>query len=235
MNRPVESAAPGAAASASGSPSHPEHPAHTGVPDLTPMVAEAQAGDPEAFRALFRDTQPRLLRYLRALVGEDAEDVASEAWLQVARDLHDFTGDYDGFRGWVATIARHRALDHVRQRRRRPLLSDLPVEDLAGLAAADDTAGSAIDAVATDAAVALIATLPPDQAEAVLLRVVVGLDAESAARVLGKRAGAVRTAAYRGLRTLGRRLEQADGGRPDAIPQTLRALAPARRTEVTRE
>ena len=53
-----------------------------------------------------------------------------------------------------------------------------------------------------DAALALIARLPRDQAEAVLLRVVVGLDAKAAAKVLGKRAGAVRTAAHRGLRAL---------------------------------
>jgi RNA polymerase sigma-70 factor (ECF subfamily) len=54
----------------------------------------------------------------------------------------------------------------------------------------------------------LIATLPRDQAEAVLLRVVLGLDAEAAGQVLGKRAGAVRTAAHRGLRRLARQLEQ---------------------------
>ena len=41
-----------------------------------------------------------------------------------------------------------------------------------------------------------------DSAEAILLRVVMGLDAETAGRVLGKRAGAVRTAAHRGLRRL---------------------------------
>ncbi|MGW5234218.1 sigma factor-like helix-turn-helix DNA-binding protein, partial [Streptomyces nodosus] len=40
----------------------------------------------------------------------------------------------------------------------------------------------------------------------VLLRVVVGLDAPAAARVLGKRPGAVRTAAHRGLRRLAREL-----------------------------
>ncbi|HEY1642219.1 MAG TPA: RNA polymerase sigma factor [Streptosporangiaceae bacterium] len=233
MNRPVESSVPGPAASTAGSP--PGRAARREVPDLTPMVAQARDGDPEAYRALFRDTQPRLLRYLSALVGEDAEDVASETWLQVARDLHDFTGDYDGFRGWVATIARHRAIDLIRRRSRRPQLSQLPVEDLAGLAASDDTAGAAIDAVTTGAAVALIATLPPDQAEAVLLRVVVGLDAETAARVLGKRAGAVRTAAYRGLRSLSRRLEQPGGGRPETIPLLPRPAVPAPRTEVTRE
>src|ERR1700688_442430 len=76
------------------------------------LVERAQRGDPEAFRALYRDIQPRLLRYLHGLAGQDAEDVAAEAWLQIARDLPGFSGDYDQFRRWTATIARHRALDH---------------------------------------------------------------------------------------------------------------------------
>jgi len=190
-------------------PAQPGAPDLAGPPDLAASLARAQRGDPDAFRALYRDTQPRLLRYLHALVGDDAEDIASEAWLQVARDLHAFHGDYDGFRGWAATIARHRALDHLRRRSRRPPPIPVPAEDLAGLAAADDTAARALDAVATRAAIALIATLPPDQAEAVLLRAVVGLDAATAAQVLGKRPGAVRTAAHRGLRTLARHLDHA--------------------------
>jgi RNA polymerase sigma-70 factor, ECF subfamily len=180
-----------------------------GTSGLAAVVAEAQRGDADAFRALYRDTQPRLLRYLRALVGDDAEDVASETWLQISRDLASFHGDGDGFRGWAATIARHRALDHLRRAARRPPPILVPAEDLAGLAARDDTAATALDAVATDAAVRLITSLPPDQAEAVLLRAVLGLDAATAAKVLGKRPGAVRTAAYRGLRTLARHLEQA--------------------------
>ena len=184
--------------------------------DLGGAVGRAQQGDAEAFRLLYRDIQPRLLRYLHALVGDDAEDIASETWLHVTRDLHTFHGDYDGFRGWVATIARHRALDHLRRRSRRPPSVPVPAEDLAGLPAPDDTAARALDAVATHAAVRLIATLPPDQAEAVLLRAVVGLDATTAAQVLGKRPGAVRTAAYRGLRTLARHLNHAEP--PSAIP-----------------
>ena len=175
--------------------------------DLAGAVGRAQDGDPEAFRALYRDTQPRLLRYLHTLVGDDAEDIASETWLQVTRDLAGFSGDYDGFRGWVATIARHRALDHLRYHARRPPALPVPAEDLATRPAADDTAEGALEALSTGAALALIATLPADQAEAVLLRAVLGLDAATAARVLGKRPGAVRTAAYRGLRTLAARIE----------------------------
>jgi RNA polymerase sigma-70 factor (ECF subfamily) len=178
-----------------------------GATDLSAAVAEARNGDDESFRLVYRAVQPLLLRYLRALVGHDAEDVASEAWLQISRDLHTFRGDYDGFRGWAATIARHRALDHVRYVRRRPSIA-VPVEEFRELADEADTAGLTVEAVATRAAIELIATLPRDQAEAVLLRVVMGLDVATTAQVLGKRAGAVRTAAYRGLRRLAEHFQQ---------------------------
>jgi RNA polymerase sigma-70 factor (ECF subfamily) len=207
-------------------PEDPTMAALAGPPDVasdTPLSAQleaalvaAQRGDPDAFRLLYRDTQPRLLRYLHALTGDDAEDIASETWLHIARDLHTFHGNHDAFRGWAATIARHRALDHLRRHTRRPPAIPVPAEDLAGLAAADDTASTAIDTLTTTAAIRLIATLPPDQAEAVLLRAVLGLDATRAAAVLGKRPGAVRTAAHRGLRTLARHLDQTPRRRSDA-------------------
>ena len=179
-----------------------------GDADLPSALERARRGDEDAFRVLYRAVQPGLCRYLRVLVGQDAEDVASEAWLQITRDLTSFRGDLDGFRAWTATIGRHRALDHLRHRRRRPV-ADAPAEWFPERAAPDDTASAAIEATTTDAALALIATLPRDQAEAVVLRAVVGLDAKAAAAVLGKRPGAVRTAAYRGLRALADRL----GGR----------------------
>ncbi|MER7463364.1 RNA polymerase sigma factor [Streptomyces sp. NPDC097981] len=170
--------------------------------DLSIRVRAAQEGDEAAFGELFRAVQPGLLRYLGVLVGAEAEDVASETWLQIARDLASFHGDYDGFRGWVATIGRNRALDLLRSRRRRPV-SSVPAEDLLGdRPAADDTEGAALAGIGTAAALALIAALPRDQAEAVLLRVVMDLDAQTAARVLGKRSGAVRMASHRGLRKL---------------------------------
>jgi RNA polymerase sigma factor (sigma-70 family) len=172
-----------------------------GDAELAAAIARAQAGDEVAFGAVYRHVQPSLLGYVRGLVGDEAEDVASEVWLEIARDLGRFRGDGAGFRAWAVTIARHRALDHLRRLRSRPQVSG-PDQDLVDFPADADTAQEALDALATERALAVIASLPPDQAEAVLLRVVVGLDAGSAARVLGKRPGAVRTAAYRGLKRL---------------------------------
>ncbi|MFE0172659.1 RNA polymerase sigma factor [Streptomyces sp. NPDC059002] len=173
--------------------------------ELGRAVAAAQRGDEAAFAIAYRIVQPGLVGYLRGLVGTDgetAEDVAAEAWLEIARDLGRFRGDGAGFRGWTATIARHRAFDHLRRQKSRPRPAVLE-QDMLELPAPHSTSAQALEAISTRHVLALIARLPPDQAEAVLLRVVVGLDGPAAARVLGKRPGAVRTAAYRGLRTLG--------------------------------
>lgn len=183
--------------------------------ELTAAVRAAQGGDEVAFRIVYRTVHPRLLGYVRTLVSDaDAEDVTSEAWLQIARDIGKFSGDADRFRGWAARIARNRALDHLRTRGRRPVIGG-DESDLAVLPAGADTADEALEALGTGRTMALISRLPQDQAEAVVLRVVVGLDAQSAADVLGKRAGAVRTAAHRGLRKLAQLLDESAEDLPD--------------------
>ncbi|AGS71378.1 RNA polymerase sigma factor [Streptomyces collinus] len=191
--------------------------------ELGAAVARAQDGDESAFAVAYRIVQPGLLGYLRGLVGEDAEDVASDAWLEIARDLGRFKGDGAGFRGWTATIARHRALDHLRRQRVRPRGTALE-QDVLELPGPHSTYEQALESLSTERALALLRGLPRDQAEAVLLRVVVGLDGPAVARVLGKRPGAVRTAAYRGLKRLARQLgaqDAADAGVTDDGPRTL--------------
>jgi RNA polymerase sigma-70 factor (ECF subfamily) len=169
--------------------------------DLEEALRAASRGDEAGFVALYRDLQPRLLRYATALIGAEAEDVTAETWLQVARDLRGFTGDLDGFRGWVSTICRNRAMDWARTRSRRPA-DPTEVEALAQHPDATDAHGSAVEGMSTRWAMAQILALPQTEAEAVLLRAVVGLDAPTAAKVLGKRPGAVRVAAHRGLKKL---------------------------------
>lgn len=189
---------------------------HTLLPsgdgDLADALRRALSGDRAGFVMLYRSLQPQLHRYARALVGQDADDVTGEAWLQIARDLPTFFGDLDGFRGWAASITRHRAMDLLRTRaRQRADPQGLQVStQLADLTAAGDTADVAIATLHTEQALEMIASLPRDQAEAVLLRAVVGLSAKAAGEVLGKRAGAVRVAAHRGLKKLAAEIAAAD-------------------------
>jgi RNA polymerase sigma-70 factor, ECF subfamily len=176
---------------------------------LDEALRAASHGDEAGFVALYRDLQPRLLRYATALVGAEAEDVTAETWLQVARDLQGFRGDLDGFRGWVSTICRNRAMDWARTRQRRP--ADLT--ETAALAEHPDPTDahtSAVEGMSTRWAMAQILALPRTEAEAVLLRAVVGLDSTTAGKVLGKRPGAVRVAAHRGLKRLARTIRNDD-------------------------
>jgi RNA polymerase sigma-70 factor (ECF subfamily) len=115
-------------------------------------------------------------------------------------------------------------------RGRRPAIGGDETE-LTGRAAESDTAGEAMEALATGHTLSLIAQLPQDQAEAVVLRVVVGLDAKTAAETLGKRAGAVRTAAHRGLKRLAELIGENPETAAEADPESgdsLDAVPPPR-------
>ncbi len=163
-------------------------------------LARACAGDEAGFLELWRNFQPRLLRFLRAVGCADPDDVASETWLQVVRDLHTFAGGQDEFRRWLFTIGRNRAIDAARARSRRPV-TQVPVgfDIVADHQRVED---QVLDGISVQDAVALLASLSRDQAEAVALRVIAGLETPDVARILGKSAGAVRIALHRGLKTL---------------------------------
>jgi RNA polymerase sigma-70 factor (ECF subfamily) len=149
--------------------------------------------------------QPRLLRYIRVAAPGAAEDLASETWLGIIRGIGRFRGSEPAFQAWVFTIARHQVFDWRRRAARKPT-QDLPVTGLAEPVAPDDPAADAVEGASTRAALALIATLPPDQAEAIALRVVAGLEVHRVAELMGKRPGAVRVLTHRGLRRLAARL-----------------------------
>lgn len=175
--------------------------------DFSRLLARAASGDSAAFESLFRGTQPVLLRYLRTMTGQDshaAEDVASETWVSVVKCLGTFRGGETDFRAWVLTIARHRMIDTVRARARRPVAIAADIDDAHD--PAPDAADAALERLGTADALRLLATLPPDQAEAVLLRVVAGLDTARTAELMERSAGAVRVLTHRGLKALLARL-----------------------------
>lgn len=172
------------------------------------LLRAAQQGDEAAFVQLFRTVQPRLLRYLSVVAGPLAEDVAADTWVSVVRDLAHFTGDDPaGFRAWVLSIARRRWVDEVRRRARRP---EVPTADLPDTATAADVAEQVAETDQAARIMTLVQGLPPDQAEVIALRVVMGLDVTATAEAVGKTPGAVRVLAHRGLRRLAVLLQETD-------------------------
>jgi RNA polymerase sigma-70 factor, ECF subfamily len=174
-------------------------------PEFPQVLSAAARGDEEAFGRLWHDLQPRVLRYFAVVSAAAAEDLASETWLGVVRGIERFRGSEPAFRAWVFTIARHVALDWRRRAAHRPT-EDLAADGLLEQVAPDDPAAAAVEGFSTRAALGLVATLPADQAEAVVLRVVAGLEVDRVAAIMGKRPGTVRVLTHRGLRRLAERL-----------------------------
>jgi len=160
-------------------------------------LAAARGGEGWAIAALYEAFQPSVLRYFRAQEATEAEDLASEVWLDVGSGLRRFEGLESDFKSWLFTIARRRLIDHRRARTRRRTNPVVP-ESLS-LSAGESVTP---DRLADERALSYLALLPRDWAEIVLLRVVAGLDSNEVAAVTGRKPGTVRVIQKRALERL---------------------------------
>ncbi len=165
------------------------------------VLEAAQRGDDRAVAQLYRDLHPRLSRYLHAREPRSAEDLEAEVWLAVAHRIARFAGGEEAFRAWVFSIARRRLADFRRTAARRAT-TPVPTEELER-AGGDGPEAIVLEDLSAEAAAAFVAaTLPSDQAEIVLLRVVGGLSVDEVAALVRKRPGTVRVLQHRALRRL---------------------------------
>lgn len=166
------------------------------------VLRAAKAGEEWAVEQLFVDLQPRLLRFLNGLEPKAADDLAGEVWLAMARGIGDFEGDLVALRAWVFTIARRRAADYRRAAGRRPSVS-AESEFWDGLRGGSDTASEALERMSgKDATDFITASLPPEQAEVLVLRVVGQLEVLQVAETMGRSPNWVRVTQHRALRRL---------------------------------
>lgn len=182
--------------------------------DFAATMASARRGDERAIAALYADVHPQLLRFLRAREPSDAEDLASDVWLLLAKKLPAFRGDERRWLGLVFLVARRRLNDHWKKRARRRT-DPAEESELAARPDGGDVEAAGIEGLSTEAAVRFVlGHLSRRQADVVLLRVVAGLEVEEVARAVGIRPGHVRVVQHRALRRLAEALRPTDGTSP---------------------
>ena len=163
-------------------------------------------GDAAAFHALYAAVAPRLLGYLRGLVGEraTAEDLLQQTFLKLheARDVYVRGADPVP---WLYTIAHRTCLDELRRRKRsRVRLTDdgaEPIELRAELSGAPEGSEPASDSLST-VTLAALDQLPQNQREALILTKVHGRTHQEAAAITGTTPGAIKLRAHRAYVTL---------------------------------
>lgn len=157
----------------------------SGLPDVHRPVALPP------FQSFLDEHRQEVLRFLVALVGpERAEDCFQETFLAALR-AYPRLPPGSSLRGWVLTIARHKAIDEVRSDGRRPVPVPEPVEGAADPPAAAD-----------EELWGMVGALPPKQRAAVFLRFGADLTHREVARVLDCSEQAARRSAHEGLKRL---------------------------------
>jgi RNA polymerase sigma-70 factor, ECF subfamily len=174
------------------------------VDDDALLVRRAQK-DAAAFGELFQRHHTLVYRYLLARMGNvhDAQDLTSQTFLAAMESLPRFRGQ-SPFVGWLLGIARHKMVDHLRQR--RPDVELDVADDVADGEAPDEVIGRQLQ---LELVARKLQVLAPDRAEALSLRLFGGLEVAEIARIMGKNEAAVRMLVFRGLHDLQEQLQVA--------------------------
>ena len=177
------------------------------MPDLRRAVRRAAAGEEEAAALLFDTYHPRVFRYALGKLGNaaDAEDVAAETFAKVLVNLDRFRWKGGGFEAWLFRIAANLVVDRARERTREQATEELPAAR-----ETDDRTPEQRLLVREQRAELhrLLADLPPEQREVLLLRFAAGLDTGEAGDVMGKNPNAIRQLQFRALENLRRRVAE---------------------------
>lgn len=172
--------------------------------EIEALAARAARGCPEALGDLYERTVDPLYRYLYARTCDvhTAEDITSETWLAVARNIVRYQHmKGHGFTAWLFTIARNKLNDHFGSRFVTKF--DLtPPDGLFDVWVTSTDGGRepcpSLQVEVRDA----VNRLPRKQREVVVLTDLIGLTLHETAGVLGRRPAAVRQAHKRAFDTL---------------------------------
>jgi RNA polymerase sigma factor (sigma-70 family) len=179
------------------------HPAES---PLDALVDAARNGSVAAFEQIYRRMAGQVAAYLRWNRASDPDGLTNDVFIQVHRKMATFSGDEEGFRSWVFTIAHHRMIDDRRRAGRQVRIADGAVVEQHG--AEGDVEDDAFASLAHDGVRDLLAVLSQDQRDVLLLRVIADRSVEDVARVLGKREGAVKALQHRALAALRRHVDR---------------------------
>ena len=168
----------------------------------------AREGDDDALRLLYLLYADNVFGYVLAIVRDehDAEDITSEVFSRLPRALTRYRSGAAPFAAWLLRVSRNAALDHLRAQRSVPRADVYAVSEVAEAPAFERLADLR----------AALASLPADQRQVVLMRLVAGMSPGEVALELGRSVDAVHALQHRARRRLRRELTQS-GWAPRAV------------------
>lgn len=172
------------------------------------LIRRARQGDAAAFACLYQETVQAIYRYIYLRVNDTqlAEDLTGDVFMRALKAMGSYQEQGKPFVAWLYRIAHARVVDYYRQNDRRPVESDIESE---AIPVSADLDHSLLRRQAAKALREAIAQLTDEQQQVVILRFMEGHSLESAARIMGKNANAIKALQHRALRSLANRLARA--------------------------
>ena len=171
------------------------------------LVESARNGEDWAWEAIYADLAGAITGYLRSRGAKEPEDLSSEVFYQVARDIHRFEGsDESKFRSWVFVIAHRRLIDSRRAEGRRPVTVDEPVTTFE--AAGGDVEREVMEELGTSHVARIFRSLTDEQQQVLSLRIIANLTLEETATVMGKQVNAIKALQRRALASVKSQIDQ---------------------------
>jgi RNA polymerase sigma-70 factor, ECF subfamily len=184
--------------------------------DAKELMARYCDGDASAFRELYALVAPRLYGYLFKLARQRsvADDILQQAFMKVHRARGAYIRGADPI-PWIYAIAHRTFIDDTRKAKRAVVRvgdgDELP-EVRAGLdGQTDERRDEPADRELVQAALDLLAELPEQQRQAVVLVKLEGKSVAEAAEIAGTTVGAMKVRAHRGYEILRKRLGATQG------------------------
>ncbi len=171
---------------------------------LDRLVAEAKAGNAEAFGAIFDAYAGPIHRFIASRVHRpsDAEDLTQLVFVKALEALPRYEARGIPFGGWLFRLARNAIIDQVRTRKDQLSLDVAVTRE-------DEDAGPEARAALRDdldrVALAL-RDLTDDQRDVIVLRFFAGLSVFEAAEAMGRQEGTIRGLQFRAIAALRRSL-----------------------------
>ncbi len=177
------------------------------------LVHLAQAGDADAYGALYDRYVNMVYRYVRHRVADPhlAQDLTAETFLRALRRIGSFTWQGRDVGAWFVTIARNLVADHYKSGRYRLELTTDDVTASAPVASEPGPEDVVLTRLQSAALLEAVRRLGPEQQECISLRFLQGLSVSETAKVMGRNDGAVKALQYRAVRNLAQLLPDGVG------------------------
>lgn len=178
------------------------------LPADAELIAQAKAGQIEAFGELYQRYLDPIYRYIRIRVAEDniAEDLTELVFLRAFEALRRYKERGRPFSAFLYQVARNLLVDHYRQQKR-----EVPLETADDMAVSDPTIDEHImRSERIEMLQRAMVDLRPDYQEVIRLRVILALPTATVAEWMGRSEGAVRVLLHRALNSMRERLVEDD-------------------------